>query len=576
MGVPSAFRLPADTRDMSLARKRSLDCDWRQIIYIKLRERNKKEYENINDLIQLHIRLFEQSESLRAENLQLTLQNEKLRQENAQLHEHGDGGVEGGGMTEGVSSTVVQALEQKVYKLQEELTDLHRRKGENAQQLVELNQCLQERDKTLAVKENKLAEYESELLLLREELAAKEATLNDVQAVNQVLRDEYQTLNLAFTALEDKYRKAQDDNRDLIERWMAQKARDAEKLNLENDNALKKRQMMLEEQLKEAAREPKHVSTDDKFACSPPICLTAVLPAKAYLSFDAHDGEVNCISFSPQGKIVATGGADRKLKLWDISRATVEAKGMLTGSNAGVTAIDFDAEESLILGASNDFASRVWTVVDHRLRHTLTGHSGKVMAAKFLSESSRVVTGSHDRTLKIWDLRSRACIRTIFAGSSCNDLVPSDSAATTIISGHFDKKIRFWDTRTEQSASEVSLQGKITSLSLSRDGFYLLSCVRDDSLKILDLRKNQVINSFTSEGFHVGADYTRAVFSPDASYVAAGSSDGALFIWNVNSSKLERVLKDHTSCVVACSWHPNGKALVSCDRTKRVIAWSDF
>lgn len=41
---------------------------------------------------------------------------------------------------------------------------------------------------------------------------------------------------------------------------------------------------------------------------------------------------------------------------------------MLMGSNAGVTAIDFDAEESLILGASNDFASRVWTVMDHRLR----------------------------------------------------------------------------------------------------------------------------------------------------------------------------------------------------------------
>lgn len=135
-------------------------------------------------------------------------------------------------------------------------------------------------------------------------------------------------------------------------------------------------------------------------------------------------------------------------------------------------------------------------------------------------------------------------IRTIFAGSSCNDLVPSDSAATTIISGHFDKKIRFWDTRTEQSANEVPLQGKITSLCLSRgwsldflssfsvgkfgcylywynvfsvlhclqimrmiwqfflnvsfsDGFYLLSCVRDDSLKILDLRKNQVVNTFT-------------------------------------------------------------------------------
>lgn len=55
----------------------------------------------------------------------------------------------------------------------------------------------------------RLAEYESEILILKEELAAKESALADLQAVNQVLRDEYQTLNLAFTALEDKYRKAQ-------------------------------------------------------------------------------------------------------------------------------------------------------------------------------------------------------------------------------------------------------------------------------------------------------------------------------------------------------------------------------
>ncbi|KAK8400462.1 hypothetical protein O3P69_003253 [Scylla paramamosain] len=557
--------------------------DWRQQIYNNLRERNKKEYENISDLIQLHTRLFEQSETLKAEILQLTIQNEKLQQSNLQLLSCGGGGSGGGngggggGECGGTASPgVVQKLEQKIYKLQEELTDLHRKKSENSQQLVELNQCLQEREKVVAVKDNKLAEYESDLMILREELANKETALADVQAINQVLRDEYQTLNLAFTALEEKYRKEKEENRDLIDRWMAQKAKDAEKLNLENDSILRKRQMLVEEQLKEAAREPRQVTMDDKFACSPPLCLMAVLPSKAYHKFDAHDGEVNSVCFSPQGRILATGGVDRKLKLWDIGHAVVEARGILTGSNAGVTAIDFDAEESLILGASNDFASRVWTVADHRLRHTLTGHSGKVMAARFLSESAKVVTGSHDRTLKIWDLRSRACIRTIFAGSSCNDLVPSDSAATTIISGHFDKKIRFWDTRTEQSANEVSLQGKITSLSLSSDGFYLLSCVRDDSLKILDLRKNHVIHTFTGDGFHVGADYTRATFSPDATYVAVGSGDGALYIWNVNTAKLEKTLREHTSCVVACTWHPSGKSLVSCDRGKKVIAWSDF
>lgn len=120
------------------------------------------------------------------------------------------------------------------------------------------------------------------------------------------------------------------------------------------------------------------------------------------------------------------------------------------------------------------------------------------MAAKFLGEPSKVVTGSHDRTLKIWDLRSRACVETKFAGSSCNDLVTTgtDVSGTTIISGHYDKKIRFWDTRTDCSANEIVLQGKITSLDLSKDCQYLLSCVRDDTIKLLDLRMNQIIKSF--------------------------------------------------------------------------------
>ena len=129
------------------------------------------------------------------------------------------------------------------------------------------------------------------------------------------------------------------------------------------------------------------------------------------------------------------------------------------------------------------------------LQHTLTGHSAKVMAAKFLG-SSLLVTGSHDRTLKIWDLKNRSCTETKFAGSSCNDLVTTDSLGSTIISGHFDKKIRFWDTRTDSSSNDVVLQGKITSLDLSKDGKMLLCCVRDDAINLLDLRQNRIIRTF--------------------------------------------------------------------------------
>ena len=78
--------------------------------------------------------------------------------------------------------------------------------------------------------------------------------------------------------------------------------------------------------------------------------------------------------FITSGRFFATAGADRKIKIWEVSKGTsAELKSTLTGSNAAVMSLDFDTTGTIILGASNDFASRVWTVEDCRLRHTLTG-----------------------------------------------------------------------------------------------------------------------------------------------------------------------------------------------------------
>ncbi|KAG1692014.1 Autophagy-related protein 16-1 [Nymphon striatum] len=315
----------------------------------------------------------------------------------------------------------------------------------------------------------------------------------------------------------------------------------------------------LQKELADAAQEQVQVDTDlgENSAKVGNIgsCFIATIPSRAKFKFDAHDGEINAVSWSPGGHLVATGGSDRKVKLWEISSSYeifdhANLKGTLLGSNASIASVAFDSQENLILGASNDFACRVWTLSDHRLRHSLTGHSDKVLAAKFMGESMKVVSGSYDRTLKVWDLRSRACTRTIFAGSRCNDLVTGHAAGAIIISGHFDKRIRFWDTRNESSTHEVFLQGKVTSLDLSSDTNYLLSCVRDDTLKLLDLRMNQVIRTFCADNFKVGCDWTRAVFSPDCQYITVGSHDGTVFIWNIANGKLEKTLKDHNSQTV--------------------------
>ncbi|XP_046415582.1 autophagy-related protein 16-1 isoform X4 [Neodiprion pinetum] len=534
------------------------DTDWRKNIITQLRDRNRSETYCFHDLICLHNRLLESANTLKLENYQLSIANEKLK------CEVGSGGF-GGNST----------LEARLLAHAEELATLHKRRGEHTQQIVDLNNKLQELRKELQTKESSIAESLEVNAGLRAEITRCVSRERELENVNQMLKDEHQALQLAFAALEEKLRKVQEENRQLVERLIRYKAKDAEKMNEENDNFLKKRQAKMQKELEDAARDTRGISPDRTSLKECPAGFSPSLPTKVSSKFDAHDGEVNAVKWSPVDRIVATGGADRKVKLWDVSKGSYDSKGMLVGSNAGVMSVDFDSTGSLILGASNDFASRVWTVSDLRLRHTLTGHCNKVMAAKFLGEPSKVVTGSYDRTLKIWDLRSRACIETKFAGSSCNDVVISDGSGSTIISGHFDKTIRFWDTRAESSSNNILLQGKVTSLDLSRDAHYLLSCVRDDTLKLLDLRMNQIIGTFSADGFKVGCDWARATFSPDGQYIAVGSSNGSVFIWSVSSNKVESVLKDHTSSVTAVAWHPQGTYLASVDRTKQATIWGD-
>ena len=83
--------------------------------------------------------MFEQSNSLQERNLQLSVQIEKLQQ--FEINEKNSMEVK--------LNEKVQQLEQKIFQQQEELTQLHKKKGENSQHILDTNRKLQERDKEL-------------------------------------------------------------------------------------------------------------------------------------------------------------------------------------------------------------------------------------------------------------------------------------------------------------------------------------------------------------------------------------------------------------------------------------------
>uniref|UniRef100_A0A673KWU1 Autophagy-related protein 16-1-like n=1 Tax=Sinocyclocheilus rhinocerous TaxID=307959 RepID=A0A673KWU1_9TELE len=496
-------------------------------------------------------------------------------------------GVEGGR-----SESLQQEMAQMRIKHQEELTELHKKRGELAQSVIELNNQIQQKDKEIQSNEAKMLEYQQQISHLEGECRELRNSLADLERANQTLRDEYDALQITFSALEEKLRKTTEDNQELVTRWMAEKAQEANKLNAENEKDSRRRQAKLQKELADAAKEPLPIEPDDDIEVltedagkgtgetSPSRQISRTpshLNLKCFIEVSKSRAMKPIILFcvfSPGSRLLATGGMDRRVKLWEVVSGRCEPKGALTGSNAGITSIEFDSAGSYLLAASNDFASRIWTVDDYRLRHTLTGHSGKVLSARFLLDNSRIVSGSYDRTLKLWDLRSKVCMKTVFAGSSCNDIVCTEQC---VMSGHFDKKVRFWDIRSESIVCELELLGRVTSLDLNHDRTELLSCSRDDLVKIIDLRSNAVRQTFDAQGFKCGSDFTRVTFSPDGSYVAAGSADGVLYIWNVLTGKLDKTLdKGHSSAINSVSWSPSGAYVVSVEKGSKAVLWSDM
>ncbi|XP_008018242.2 protein Atg16l2 isoform X2 [Chlorocebus sabaeus] len=521
----------------------------------------------------------------------------------------------------GLDSDQVPSLATLRVKWQEEEEGLRLVCGEMAYQVVEKSVALGALESELQELQSRLATLKVRVAQLREARAQQAQQVEERRAQNAVQRAAYEALRAHVGLREAALRRLQEEARDLLERLVQRKARAAAERNLRNERRERAKQARVSQELKKAAKRTVSISEGpdtlgdgmresiktldlvpepeplENEACEKwkrpfsfkkrrghsiggapeqryqiiPVCVATRLPTQAQDVLDAHLSEVNAVRFGPNSSLLATGGADRLIHLWNVVGSRLEVNQTLEGAGGSITSVDFDPSGYQVLAATYNQAAQLWKVGEAQSKETLSGHKDKVTAAKFKLTRHQAVTGSRDRTVKEWDLGRAYCSRTINVLSYCNDVVCGDHI---IISGHNDQKIRFWDSRGPHCTQVIPVQGRVTSLSLSHDQLHLLSCSRDNTLKVIDLRVSNIRQVFRADGFKCGSDWTKAVFSPDRSYALAGSYDGALYIWDVDTGKLEsRLQGPHCTAVNAVAWCYSGSHVVSVDQGRKVVLW---
>ncbi|KAL5967039.1 Katanin p80 WD40 repeat-containing subunit B1 [Taenia solium] len=238
---------------------------------------------------------------------------------------------------------------------------------------------------------------------------------------------------------------------------------------------------------------------------------------------------------------MATGGEDRRVKLWAVGKPTCIMS--LSGHTSSVDAAQFSPDEDCVAAGSLSGSIRVWDLEEAKLARALSGHTASVQSLDFHPHGNFITSGSMDSTVKLWDVSRKGCINTFRGHTGCVNMVRFSPDGNWIISAGDDgrvKTLRVGEIFYRMRASDVG-------------------CSIYASMLVWDLVAGKQLAELSSHT----APVTSIAYHPTVLLLASASADRTVRVFDLETFAQVAVsgIELAASAVRRIAFHPEGQCL---------------